>query len=37
MTLELPATATLAPPGWYMLFVVDTDGVPSEASWVHLT
>jgi hypothetical protein len=37
VTLQLPAAATLAPPGWYLLFVVDTDGVPSEASWVHLT
>jgi hypothetical protein len=26
----------LAPPGWYMLFVVSQDGVPSVASWVHL-
>ena len=37
VTLQLPATATLAPPGWYMLFVVDTDGVPSEASWIHIS
>jgi hypothetical protein len=27
---------TLAPPGWYMLFVVDQRGVPSVAAWVHL-
>ncbi|NGZ11743.1 MAG: DUF1929 domain-containing protein [Nitrospira sp. LK70] len=27
----------LAPPGWYMLFIVDTNGVPSVATWVHLT
>lgn len=26
----------LAPPGWYMLFAVDTAGVPSVASWVHV-
>jgi Domain of unknown function (DUF1929)/FG-GAP-like repeat/FG-GAP repeat len=37
LTLQLPETPALAPPGWYMLFVVDTDGVPSEASWVQLT
>jgi hypothetical protein len=37
LTLQLPAAATLAPPGWYMLVVVDTGGVPSEASWVHLS
>ena len=27
----------LAPPGWYMLFVVDGNGVPSVANWVHLS
>ena len=27
----------LAPPGWYMLFVVDANGVPSGAQWVHLS
>jgi hypothetical protein len=32
-----PAEPTLAPPGWYMLFLVDDAGVPSVASWVHLT
>jgi hypothetical protein len=26
----------LAPPGWYMLFVVTQQGVPSVARWVHL-
>jgi hypothetical protein len=31
-----PDEPTLAPPGWYMLFLVDTAGVPSVASWVHL-
>jgi Domain of unknown function (DUF1929) len=29
--------ATVAPPGWYMLFLADIDGVPSIASWVHLS
>jgi hypothetical protein len=37
VTLQLPATATLAPPGWYLLTVLSAAGVPSEASWVHLT
>jgi hypothetical protein len=27
----------IAPPGWYMLFLVDNDGVPSVATWVHLS
>jgi hypothetical protein len=26
----------IAPPGWYMLFLVDTNGVPSVAEWIHL-
>ena len=29
-----PANANIAPPGVYMLFVVDTDGVPSVAKMV---
>ena len=27
----------IAPPGWYMLFVIDNNGVPSVATWIHLT
>ena len=26
----------LAPPGWYLLFLCDKAGVPSEAEWIHL-
>ncbi|MCW5768410.1 MAG: DUF1929 domain-containing protein [Fimbriimonadia bacterium] len=26
----------MAPPGWYMLFLVSHDGVPSETQWVRL-
>jgi hypothetical protein len=33
----IPGDRALAPPGWYMLFLTDTDGVPSFASWVHLS
>jgi hypothetical protein len=29
--------ANVAPPGWYMLFLTNTLGVPSVASWIHLT
>jgi hypothetical protein len=36
LALRSPANASLAPPGWYMLFLVDRDGVPSTARWVHL-
>ena len=32
----LTQNPNLAPPGWYMLFVVTQQGVPSVASWVHL-
>ncbi len=35
--LQLPGNAAIAPPGWYLLFVVDTAGVPSEGSWIHMT
>ena len=31
-----PADPNLAPPGWYMLFIVNSSGVPSVASWVHV-
>ncbi len=36
LTLRTPRNATVAPPGYYMLFVLDADGVPSVASWVRL-
>ena len=35
--LELPASAALAPPGWYQLVVVSSAGVPSEGAWLHLS
>ena len=31
-----PTAQNIAPPGWYMLFIVDGNGVPSVASWVLL-
>ena len=36
LTLRSPLNATVAPPGYYMLFLLDADGVPSVASWVRL-
>jgi hypothetical protein len=36
VSVTAPATANQAPPGSCMLFLVDTNGVPSIASWVHL-
>ncbi len=35
MNLRAPANANIAPPGFYMLFVL-RHGVPSVARWVHL-
>jgi hypothetical protein len=36
LTATVPASAALVPPGYYMLFVVDSAGVPSVASFVHI-
>ena len=37
LQVTTPAGPAMAPPGWYMLTVVDHDKVPSVATWVHLT
>jgi hypothetical protein len=37
LTATAPPNGFLAPPGYYMLFVVNQAGVPSVASFVHLT
>jgi hypothetical protein len=36
LTVHEPVDGNLAPPGPYMLFLVDSNGVPSMASWVRL-
>ena len=36
LEVRAPSSAALAPPGWYMLFVLDSEGTPSEAGWVWL-
>jgi hypothetical protein len=36
LDLTAPANANIAPRGWYMLFVVNSSGVPSVASWIHV-
>jgi hypothetical protein len=36
LDLTAPASANIAPPGWYMLWVVTSDGVPSVATWIHV-
>jgi hypothetical protein len=35
LNVTSPLNSNLAPPGWYMLFLVDNLGVPSVATWVH--
>jgi hypothetical protein len=36
VTVNVTDNPNIAPPGWYMLFIVDNAGVPSVARWVHL-
>ena len=36
LSLNLTSNANIAPPGWYMLFVNNANGVPSVAKWVHV-
>jgi hypothetical protein len=36
LKLSVTADRTIAPPGWYMLFVTNDAGVPSVARWVKL-
>ena len=36
LSVQTPANANLAPPGHYMLFILNTNGVPSVASIVQL-
>jgi hypothetical protein len=35
-TVQAPSAATLAPPGHYMLFILDANGVPSVAAIVKI-
>ncbi|MQS12076.1 DUF1929 domain-containing protein [Streptomyces kaniharaensis] len=36
LQLQAPPDAKAAPPGWYMLFLLNDQGVPSVAQWVQL-
>jgi hypothetical protein len=36
LNVRMPGSSTVAPPGWYMLFVLDSAGTPSVARWVQL-
>ncbi len=37
LSVDAPPSSVEAPPGWYMMFLVDATGVPSIASWVRVT
>jgi hypothetical protein len=37
LVVSVSTAAAVAPPGWYMLFLVDRSRVPSAAMWIHLT
>ena len=37
LTLTAPSSANVAPPGYYMLFIVNSNGVPSIAPFVRLS
>jgi hypothetical protein len=36
ITAQSPASANVAPPGYYMLFIVNTNGVPCVAPWLRI-
>jgi len=36
ITAQVPSSADVAPPGYYMLFAVNSSGVPSVAPWVRV-
>jgi hypothetical protein len=36
ITLTFPRRRTIAPPGWYMVFAISSDGVPSVGRFVRL-
>lgn len=36
VTAQVPTNRNLLPPGYYMMFAVNTNGVPSVAPWVHV-
>jgi hypothetical protein len=35
-TITTPPNAHVSPPAWFMLFVLDSNGVPSVAQWVRI-
>ena len=37
LQIQAPADGNLAPPGQYMLFIVDSNGVPSVSKWIQVS
>jgi Domain of unknown function (DUF1929)./Glyoxal oxidase N-terminus. len=37
LLVTAPTNSNIAPPGYYMLIIKNTNGVPSVAAWVHLS
>jgi len=37
LQVQMPPTGGYAPPGYYMLFIVDLSGVPSIAHWIRVS
>jgi plastocyanin len=37
ITVDEPPHANLAPPGWYLLFILNSSRVPSVGRWIRLT
>ena len=37
LTVEAPPQANLAPPGWYLMFILNASRVPSIGRWVRVT
>ena len=35
VTAQVPTSANLLPPGYYMLFALNSSGVPAVAPWVR--
>lgn len=36
LTVDAPAFAEMSPPGWYLLTVVNAEGLPSAARWIQV-
>jgi galactose oxidase-like protein len=37
LSVREPSSSAEAPPGWYMLFLIDDAGVTSVSTWVHVS